>query len=241
MQIESMTIHLGPAIQDYFHNRPVRGYESNPLLATDGEYSISQSTAVNRLAERLRFILATQWPSLHEDTWIAVLNAMNGTMTEYGIDQVAHLASIVGDDLGCDDEDDAPRAVRELAGLTAAERVAVIECVERFWGAPAGTQRGWREVLADVSGRPSWSVTADDPALDEPWSLAERSDDHLLLRHDHDPTIEARLRITDGGHGLVIENEGDLRPMRERIAGRYGDPSLVVFSAALRLLDATET
>ena len=240
MKSESMTITLGPAIQDYFQDRPVRGYESNPLLATDGESSISNSTAINRLAERLRFILATQWPLLHEDTWIAVFNAMNGTITEYGIDEAVHLASAVGDDLGFDGEGEVPSAVRELAGLTTAERVAVIECVERFWGAPAGANRDWREVLGNVSGRPSWSVTADDPALEEPWSLAERSDDHLVLRHERDPSIEARLRITDGGDGLVIENAGDLRPMRERIAGRHGDLSQVVFSAAFRLLGATE-
>lgn len=147
-----ISIYCGQPLLDFLAARPLKTSPmSQARMRAHGEVDpseeISESVALNRLAERYAFVMRKSLPDLNKSTWAAIYQALN-SRTEHSINEIQiNLASIVASDLGLEmrnDETLSDYLVRieldygvefaKLASLDEIETLAVIEQVERYWG-----------------------------------------------------------------------------------------------------------
>lgn len=220
MSKNRITIYAGMPIQDFLDRRPLRPdwasrHRPGRDTGADSDDKISESVAMNRLAERYNFMLQQNFPMLSIETWEAILNAFNGR-TEIGIDDMRYIPSGVAEDIGFGDRDwQAPKSawpehIREASEMTPAECLVAAEVNETFWGGnparPGGKNGDLRELLASFSGRPVFAVYKDDPIPSECWeivtdmtSLDDASEMDVVVRHTIHPEIEVVTHVSRKG------------------------------------------
>lgn len=138
-------IYPGARLRRFLDTRPLTPNPVSQARFVRGEPDradmITETCAINRMADRYCWLLDRAMPKLNKATWEAVLNAGSG-WTEHTLDEIdSHRPiDIVMDDLGIDAknlaEAEAATGIEfsKLAALDDAGTLAVIEVIERFWG-----------------------------------------------------------------------------------------------------------
>lgn len=204
------SIYPGPPLKAWMAHRPTRrSLMSIAEQGRDASHTISETVAINRLAERYQLALAHDFPLMHEASWIAAAEAMNG-QTEITFDDLSIIASLVADDRygGPEEipEGQEPDEIVELLGCTVTQRLAVGEVVERVWGCEPAMSL--REAIAAVSNRPPWSVYRDDPPPESFWrveALTGEGVDGFRVTHTECPEVAVRV-VDKDGLGYRVEN-----------------------------------
>lgn len=212
----AIKIYPGPPLRAWMADRPVRRSMLEQAQQGGGE-TITDSVAVNRLAERYQLALAQDFPRLHEQTWLAVGNALSGT-TETAVRDILTLGSLVADDIGHapeDDENDTefealPLALREIKDCNTIQRLAIVEVIERIWGSPSPEEsRSLREVISGLSRRPLWSVYRDDPEPEAFWQAEPgEAAGRWRVTHTECPSIVVEVSETAGGRHTITDTQG---------------------------------
>jgi hypothetical protein len=132
------------------------------LLADAGEDGKSQR--LNRVADRYAEVVRRDVPELRAGEWMYLVDMLNSTWLE-----PAAVIHVIGDDVEEAEELDGlgakwgvdPRSLAaRVRGMTAGERTAMAEVVERWWGYAHGRViTDWRESLVEVGAR----VRGDTP------------------------------------------------------------------------------
>jgi len=138
-------IYPGPRLRRFLETRPLTTNPASQARLVRGEVdladTITETCAINRMAERYFWLLDRARPKLNRETWLALLNTASG-WTEHTLDEIdSHRPiDIVMGDLGIDAknlaEAEAATGIEfaKLAALDDAGALAVIEVIERFWG-----------------------------------------------------------------------------------------------------------
>jgi hypothetical protein len=137
-------IYPGARLRRFLETRPLQPNPASQARLVRGEMdlanTITETCAINRMADRYCWLLDRAMPKLNKATWEAVLNAGSG-WTEHTLDEIdSHRpVDMVRDDLGIEGDLDAAEKTTgiefaKLAALDDAGTLAVIEVIERFWG-----------------------------------------------------------------------------------------------------------
>lgn len=137
-------IYPGARLRRFLETRPLTPNPVSQARFVRGEPDradmITETCAINRMADRYCWLLDRAMPKLNKATWEAVLNAGSG-WTEHTLDEIdSHRpVDMVRDDLGIEGDLDAAEKTTgiefaKLAALDDAGTLAVIEVIERFWG-----------------------------------------------------------------------------------------------------------
>ena len=137
-------IYPGARLRRFLETRPLQPNPASQARLVRGEMdlanTITETCAINRMADRYCWLLDRAMPKLNKATWEAVLNAGSG-WTEHTLDEIdSHRpVDMVRDDLGIEGDLDAAEKTTgiefaKLAALDDAGTLAVIEAIERFWG-----------------------------------------------------------------------------------------------------------
>lgn len=137
-------IYPGARLRRFLETRPLTPNPVSQARLVRGEPDradmITETCAINRLADRYFWLLDRAMPTLNKATWEAVLNAGSG-WTEHSLDEIASHRPIdmVRDELGIEGDLAAAEKLTgiefsKLAALDDAGTLAVIEVIERFWG-----------------------------------------------------------------------------------------------------------
>lgn len=120
------------------------------ILAERSDAALSRSEALHRVVTRYDAILRRSLPVLSDGEWWVLRAALNGVYQEpievgaaalpHGVDDTLSDASDARE-IAADRGVDRVAFVARLAALTFAERVAVVDAVERWWIAQSAERR----------------------------------------------------------------------------------------------------
>lgn len=244
-----ISVHLGPPMRALLDNRPTRPDMNRIMHPSYSNHSaplpeeISISVSVNRIAERYHWALMQHWPLISEGAWVAMLNAFNGT-TEMPLNEIRFLAGFVADDLGVESREEFTPELEELSALEPVQQLALFEVCERVWGAEARQDKSLRDWLAEISGRPAFSVYAEDPGTDDPqlWRIHSREEasqgELITLAHQEIDGLSVGVLLQDSKLRLDTETWRDA--MRRPFYAPTEDPASVIFSATKKRLTLEE-
>ena len=154
-------IYPGVRLRRFLDTRPLTPNPASQARFVRGEPDradvITETCAMNRLADRYFWLLDRARPDLNRATWEAILSAASG-WTEHSLNEIdSHRPiDIVMDDLGYEAADlpaaEAATGIEfaKLAALDDAGSLAVIEVIERFWGRPRDGSFDFDNLLAGV-------------------------------------------------------------------------------------------
>lgn len=260
-----ISIYLGQPLKEFLRRRPLRpDFTSLDHARLDRQGGgagpeISESTALNRMAERYAWLMQQNFPLLSEETWLSVLNAYN-SKTESTLHDIEWYQTGVADDLGYEAEDfHRPReewhiAVREMADLSPSQKLVVAEVTESFWGGnPASPGRvgedmlDLRDLLADIAGRPRFSVYKEDRESWRFWRVAEKAPEGerelWTLEHEVYPELRpvVEIRTTRKGKQVRLQaGEPELFEHRRQITVRGEDSFSNLVKAVQADMQASE-
>lgn len=175
-----ISIAVGKALGKFLEERPLRqDLATMTRQFNDDDYGreISESTALDRLAERYNFLLRQNFPKLPEEAWEAILNAYN-PRSEHSLFEIHPVFCGVCDDLGLELQPDESNEnfwkrvkksrygfISSISKLTDAENLVVHEFIERFWGRDQDEDNyeaiSLRDQLAKFSGVSPGEVFAE--------------------------------------------------------------------------------
>ncbi|PYZ99403.1 hypothetical protein A6K26_009155 [Gammaproteobacteria bacterium 2W06] len=213
---KALSIYPGPPLKEWMANRPThRSMASLMQHGRDASPTISDTVAVNRLAERYQLALAQDFPLLHEATWIAAANALNG-YTETSMRDVLTLDALVADDLcgGLEELPDTasvPEPIAELQPCSVTQRLAIVEVIERIWGRDREQPSvSLREAISLVSRRPPWSVYRGDPGPENFWQVeripSSAQGERFRVTHTECEGVQVRIMWDERLQGYRIED-----------------------------------
>lgn len=150
-------------------NKPDLLYPFNLSASSNfGEFrptgrEISSHDVVARGLERFMHAIRSDFPVLSESLWLQVLEAA-ASRTEMQLDEVLSIWPDVQDQLAYDEE-----AMPQ--DITPLQQIAVVMVIELYFSSP-NSERDLRKCVAEISGRPKFSVYADDPVPYEFWEVS---------------------------------------------------------------------
>jgi hypothetical protein len=148
-KIPQLKIYAGAPLQAFLNRHP-RKPDISVRIGTFGRVdqaeTITDSVAINRMAERYMHILSKSLPDLDETTWAAVFQSVNGR-TEFDLQDMRwSIFGLLVDEIGAEpfeDEETLVFAQRledqtgvsyvQLAQLDSIQNMAIYELAERFW------------------------------------------------------------------------------------------------------------
>jgi hypothetical protein len=169
---KQIRIYTGRPLQEFLRTRPLNPtLTSLARLGLHGQYdeseTITENVAINRLVERHQWLMKRSMPQLKQKTWHELFSAFN-PVTEHSIAEIEQrslvggIADFHGIERGDEEsvEDFLARAeelcgaeMTLLASLDAAQKLAVIEAIERFWGRDQKIEgQSWESIMQDVIG-----------------------------------------------------------------------------------------